>query len=139
MKLDRLDPFFADEDYTTPASARDYPAVLITWTVDGVTTERTVPVSVVPDMVDIGSRGTCAGVIIQPEHVACAFPAFSDMHAGFVAECVAYAWNEGGADADVRDTFPRDFDDAADDTVARLAFAFNAATRAECDALDTGA
>lgn len=137
MKLDRLDPFFSDEDYVTPASARHYPAVLIMWTADGVTTERTVPVSVVPDMVDIGSRGMCAGVIIQPEYVACAFPAFSDVHAEFVAECVAYAWNEGETDSDIRDTFPRDFGDVSDDTDnARLAFAFNTATRAECDAAD---
>ena len=124
-----MDPFFADCDYLTSADARDYPAVTLFRTVNGVTTERTVPVAVVPDYVDCGGA-LFPGVVIQPEHVAYAFPDMSEHDADFMAECVAYSWNEGDSWT-LSHTWHGYFrlDDGTDDPTSRLVAVFNLATR----------
>jgi hypothetical protein len=117
-----------------------FPAVAITWTVNGIATTRTVPVSIVPDYVDVGGA-LIPGVVIQPEDVATAFPDWTDCHADDVSLCVAYAWNDGGVSASTWDQYSYYAIDpsAPGELVYRddgaLSARFNDATRDACDTL----
>jgi hypothetical protein len=106
------------------------PAVTIRFTANGVTVTGTVDVMVIPEHVDVGGE-RIAGVDIQPEHIAEAFPAWSDGMVDYVRDVVAYAWNEGGIDtcAATWDDFP-----AYDGTgaVGVLSAQYNPATGAAC-------
>jgi hypothetical protein len=107
-----------------------YPAVTIRFTANGVTFVGTVDVMVIPEHVDVGGE-RIAGVDIQPEHIAEAFPSWSENLVNFVRDVVAYAWNEGGIgthDATWAD-FPA-YDGT--DAVGVLSAQYNPATGAAC-------
>lgn len=75
-----------------------YPAVTLRFTANGVTVTGTVEVMVIPEHVDVGGE-RIAGVDLQPEHIAEAFPTWSEWMVDYVRDVVAYAWNEGGIGA----------------------------------------